>query len=257
MTTDPTTHNTIRDDLAGYALGALDDEAAARVAAHLQTCASCRELLDEYEQVVRLLPLALPVTQPSPTTRAQLLARARRQRLDGAIWPHRTTLGPRARVAAALAAVLCLALVALAGWALVRDDEGSDTARAIEDMKQQEGVRIFPMAGSTAAPDAMGQLIVVPGERDAGLIVTGLPQLPAGRDYQFWFVMPDTRRISGAVFEVDPAGEAIVAVSAPSTFAADWRCGVTEEPDGGSPAPTGRNVLAAAYDEEYWDTDWD
>jgi hypothetical protein len=152
--------------------------------------------------------------------------------------------------------VFCLVLAAVAGWAFARDERGTDTARAIEDMKQQEGVRIFPMVGSEVAPNALGQLIVVPGEPDAGLIVTGLPRLPAGRDYQFWFVMPDAQRISGAIFEVDPAGEAIVPVDAPAAFAADWRCGVTEEPDGGSPAPTGRNVLLAAYDEDYWGSDW-
>lgn len=257
MTTDTTLHDQIRSDLAGYALGALDDAGDARVTAHLAACAECRVLLREYEEVVRLLPLGLPATQPSPSARADLLRRARADRGPHATQPVLLWLDRRGRQLAAVAAILCLLLAGVLGWAVARDDGDPGTAAAIERMKQQAGVRVFPMVGSEAAPAALGQLIVVPGERDAGLIVSGLPRLPEGYDYQFWFVMPDTRRISGGVFEVDATGEAIVTVNAPAEFSAGWRCGVTEEPDGGSPSPTGRNVLRAAYDDSYYVEGWE
>ena len=251
MSIDETLHTAIRDDLPGYALGALDASDRQRVAEHLRACADCRARLGEYEEVARLLPLGLPVTQPAPSTRAELLARARQQR-----WAQHGRLRALATTAqgrwlAAVAAALCFMLASVVGWGIVRDD-ARDSERPFGNLLQQPGARVFPMVGSQMAPDAMGQLIVASGTRDAGLIVTGLPQLPPDKDYQFWFVTPNESRISGAVFEVDDAGEAIVAVTAPERFSEEWRCGVTEEPDGGSPEPTGPNVLRAAYYEDYW-----
>lgn len=68
-------HERLKDDVAAYALGTLDDEQArSRLDAHLSGCDECRQLLDEYRAVVDLLPGALPAAGPSPAVRERLLA---------------------------------------------------------------------------------------------------------------------------------------------------------------------------------------
>jgi anti-sigma-K factor RskA len=240
-----------RDDLPGYALGSLTPGEAARVEAHLAACAACRTVVDEYREVLGLLPRGLPVAAPSPASRDALLLRVReaqghnqplaplRQR---AVWWRRAALGLAAFVL--LLAVSATTLLLRSG----ADDTSDDPGRLLAELRQRPGVQMLAMVGSQHAPAAVGQLVVDPGETRAALLVSGLPPLPRDHVYQFWFVEPDQTRVSGAVFTVDANGSAIVAVDAPQEFSRHWRCGVTEEPAGGSPGPTGRNVLAANYD---------
>jgi anti-sigma-K factor RskA len=245
------------DDLPGYALGTLQPAEATRVDAHLATCAACRVRLHEYREVLALLPRGLPVTAPSPAARAALLTRVRAETATlpstgskpPAVWWRRAALG--------LAA--CLLLLASGSVALLlsttRDDTLDDPGRLLADLRQRPQVQMLAMVGSQHAPAAVGQLVIDPGDRRAALLVSGLPPLPQGYVYQFWFVEPDQTRVSGALFTVDTNGAAIVAVDAPTEFSRTWRCGVTEEPAGGSAGPTGRNVLIASYETPPGDYD--
>src|SRR5262245_22170479 len=54
----------IRELLEAYALNMLDADERARVESHLATCADCRQLADEYAEVVNRLPLALAAASP-------------------------------------------------------------------------------------------------------------------------------------------------------------------------------------------------
>lgn len=246
---DPT-HDSIRDDLPAFALDALDAASTARVRQHLDACAECRAALREYREVLRLLPFALTPAQPSPAARATLLERARGARPARARITGWTRL-PRARLLAVAVLAALMLVSSIAVWQLAAGPARSDPARVVAELRDDPDVWIMPMTGSADAPNGVGQLLIHPGDRDAALIVSGLPILPTGRDYQFWFIEPDETRTSGAVFDVDDTGGAAVLVDAPSSFDRRWRCGVSEEPEGGSPQPTGRNVLRAAYGDDY------
>src|SRR5918997_4277637 len=76
-THDDPTHEQIRQDLGPYAFGTLDPPAAARLEAHLAACPVCAAALCDYQAVVRLLPLGLPVAIPPAGARSRLLERAR------------------------------------------------------------------------------------------------------------------------------------------------------------------------------------
>src|SRR5512140_732759 len=75
-------HASFQDDLAAYALGALDPDAAASLEAHLQTCESCRTELAEFRSVSSGLLAALPARAPGASVRRnlqqQLAGQARR-----------------------------------------------------------------------------------------------------------------------------------------------------------------------------------
>jgi anti-sigma-K factor RskA len=250
-------HELLRNDLAAYALGSLAPDEAARVERHLAACAECRALLREYEAVLRLLPVGLTPAEPSPGARAALLARIRAevaQRNGESLRSRqrwRRVRKPALLVAAAGVILgVVLAGVLLAGVLLDRSSS-DDAAGIVADMRADPDTRVIPMHGSENAPSATGQLIVHPGQEQAGLVVHGLARLPDDRSYQLWYVRPDQSRVSGGVFNTDRHGEATILVSSPADFSSSWRCGVTEEPAGGSPGPTGRNVMTGQYDESW------
>jgi anti-sigma-K factor RskA len=245
-------HDTLRDDLPAYALGTLEPLATSRLERHLHECADCRQLLREYEEVMRLLPMGLPQTQPSPSARRELFNRVR---TDEAASSRRSASGwwPRVRVhVLTAAAVVAVVLGSALFWTLTVDDDGEDAAAIVAELREDDDTQIIPMLGSEAAPQAVAQLFFQPGETQAGLVVSGLPPLPEDRAYQLWFVRPDETRYDGGVFDVDAGGQAMVVIDAPADYAPGWRCGVTEEPAGGSDQPTGTNVMLGAYEEYEW-----
>ncbi len=97
------------------------------------------------------------------------------------------------------------------------------------------------------APEADGELVFERGGRAATLTVRGLPVLPADQQYQLWLVS-DGERESGAVFSVNDNGWAETAVEMSRAAAEYERFGITIEPAGGSPGPTGERVLGFARD---------
>jgi anti-sigma-K factor RskA len=243
-------HDALRDDLAAYALGALEPDAVSRVRAHLSVCTDCQQLYAEYQGVLELLPLGLPATRPSPTSRARLLAASQRESTTQQATPAVGRLSAwwsRTRVVGVAFASALAVLVGVTVWQVWGTSDEPSTAALVEEIRNDPDAAVWPMVGSDNAPDATGNLFLEPGRTEAALIANGLPQPPTGRQYQFWFVRPDESRVSGGVFEVDRAGSAIALLSAPEEFSDGWSCGVSEEPSGGSEQPTGRNILRADY----------
>jgi anti-sigma-K factor RskA len=98
------------------------------------------------------------------------------------------------------------------------------------------------LVGAEATPDARGWIYVDPAADSALLVASRLPPLPPDRAYQLWLVR-DGQRVSGGVFRVDPEGYGWLKVRAPQALASYTRVGITVEPLGGSPGPTGARVL--------------
>jgi len=237
----------VDDDLGAYGLGALETDEAARVGAHLRRCSRCRIRAEEYAAVARLAPLALARAEPPAGARAALLARLDAPQGGPSLKTRLSEwwAAPRRR-AQPLAWTLTLAvIVGLLGWNL-RLRQQHDTTAEARALLTAEDREVTPLTGSAQARGATARLVLRRDDPRAGLVVSGLPPLPPGRSYQLWFVRPDQTRASGAVFRVDAQGEAVVLVQIPETLGAFRGVGVTEEPAGGSPAPTGRNLLAGA-----------
>lgn len=244
-------HELIREALAAYVLGGLDPRETARVARHLQQCAQCRGIVREYRAVLEILPLALPPAQPSPSTRLALQARLhtdgrRRPRAKGPWrlwWPARPRTLPWGVIAVLL---LIVTGVGFAGGWLRWSVPTQDLTVSFQQLRSRDDVRIVRLIGSTAAPSASGKLFMTPDLTEAGIAVRGLPPLPPDRSYQVWFYRPDRTWASGGVFRVDQQGNADVIVRLPGSLTAYNGCWITEEPGGGSPVPTGQEVLATA-----------
>lgn len=104
-----------------------------------------------------------------------------------------------------------------------------------------ERLRIVELRTRPGAPSAAR---VLAGREGFVLLARDVPALPTGRVYQLWFETGQGGPTSGGTFGVNPFGTGTVVRFRP--IPASARVLVTEEPTGGSPAPTAAPLLAGS-----------
>jgi anti-sigma-K factor RskA len=220
-------HRAYRDELAAYALGALEPAEVEALERHVAECPECRDYLFWLDPAVDLLPASVEqreaprrlkralMTEVNADLKAARRAERDRDRADrgfwGSIW--------RPVTAAAAAAVLIAGVVG--GYALRGDEEPDSTL--IEATPVEEGV---------------GPRMVATLERagDRGVLhVESLPALPENRVYQAWIQRDGTMEPS-TTFVLDRNGSTEVAVDGSLDGASGLY--ITREPEGGSEEPT-------------------
>jgi signal transduction histidine kinase len=154
--------------------------------------------------------------------------------------PRRAPRAVKALVMLPIAAVLVLGL----GGAAVRLQTQLAMQRRIEGLLAQAEQR--PLAAADPVSGASGRAYVDPTTDQMLVVVSRLPQLPADRTYQLWFVRPGGMRDSGGIFRVDEGGQGTILARAPAGLGAYTAIGITEEPSGGSPGPTGPKIVGAS-----------
>lgn len=238
------THNHVLELLPAYALSSLDEDEAAFVAEHLAECPICQDELDAFESVASDLALAIPQIEPAADLKSRLFARIQGDgvqtlREPQLSWPERigllwqTIKGVRLWQPALLLLILLLVASNLLLWRQVNWPAPQVNAGRMQ---------AIPMNGTDLAPDATGYILVSTDGRNGALIVDGLPMLGDDQEYQLWLIR-DGERTSGALFSVDESGYSGTRVEAPDSLFTYSAAGITIEPAGGSPAPTGGRVL--------------
>lgn len=224
MSASGAAHEGMRDEIAAYALGALDQSATERLEEHLEGCEECAAYMRWLEPAVDQLPASVPQVEPPAPLGKRLseTVRADGERLRngetserGSRW--RSWRGIAWRPATGLAAIAVLAVGAIAGWAL--HDPGPE-------------------------PEAITASLNRDGDA-ATLHVEDAPQ-PAGDDvYQVW-VQRDGGMSPSSTFDVsgDGSGEAVVDEPLEGAEAVL----VTTEPLGGSEQPTSEPLLRTPLD---------
>jgi anti-sigma-K factor RskA len=255
--------------LPAHAIGALDGEDLRAFEAHLAECARCRAALLEWQRETEALALSATPVEPSDLTRARLLREVDQMKSTS---PAAASPGQPTQVGRAGWWVAAAAL-ALAVWAgtqqrglrrqiarLESENQvvGAQLEQVSRELEANRGeltrlriaaqilttpdLRPVVLAGLTDAPSAIGHSFVNPEEHRALFKAYKLPQAPAGKTYQLWFIA-DGKPVSAGVFDVDPQGYAQIVVEgvAPLEHIQAWA--VTIEPAGGVPQPTGAMVL--------------
>jgi hypothetical protein len=97
-----------------------------------------------------------------------------------------------------------------------------------------------------AAPKAVGRLFAAPELNALALIVYDMPALESDRVYQIWLIDPKGDRTSGGTFSVDASGRSWVLIRAPQPLSNYQGIGITIEPTGGSPKPTGPKMMGTS-----------
>lgn len=233
----------VKDLLAAYALDSLDEGEASQAEAHLANCQECREALYAYQGVVDQLALAAPQAQPPAIIKQKLFeqvagsSRTRQQESRPVSWSARLAgLVRRATPAWSLASLVLVVVLLTSNLFLWRQ------VSQLKAAPQPVAMRLVSLSHTATAPDASG-LIVISGNGEYGtLVVDNLPTLNPEKQYQLWLIQ-DGKRTSGGVFSVDQSGYSSISVSSPTPLINYSAFGITIEPAGGSPGPTGPKVL--------------
>jgi anti-sigma-K factor RskA len=252
-------------EVAGYALGKLDDDETVAFEAHLAECDDCRRELEELRGLPELLARAAPPVQVPETLRVRTLTAVRDAAEEAAAAGELPPQGLRpapelvpapaqeapvelerrrrmpARLAALgrrpwLAAAVAAALVVLL----------SVPATLLLNRPATTELALVAAQGGTAK----GRVLVTrtSGGRQFDVRIEGLRPPQAGKLYELWAVgAADTRdrpqRVSLGTFTVPVSGKVRLRAftAAPESIYA--KVGVTEEPDNGNPAREGPVVL--------------
>lgn len=236
-------HTSFQDNLAAYALGALDPDEAAALERHLQTCEPCRLELATYERVGAGLLTALPPRAPRPAVKRGL-----QKRLAGMTERPRPQLSWG--VGQWLFAGLLAALVVLNGLLVsqvysLRQEQAEMLAQRKADQTTL-AMLAYPTTKSLAFDQngVTGSLLVDKQRDLVGVFAWNLPKPPAGKTYEIWLIDKQGERTSGG-FLVPEAGYPFVSTVlwSPQPLSSYTGIGITVEPAGGSPQPTGTRIL--------------
>jgi anti-sigma-K factor RskA len=245
-------HDDIQEMIPGYTLGAMEQQEAAQAEAHLASCDRCTRVLEEYRPVARALALSVPMIQPPADLKVrtmQLVTEEKaRKKAESAsllrLLRRRSWLTPSFAAAAIVAAIVTFGFTA---W------QTAQLSRQVQAQKELMTVVAYAQGavqivrGTTKAPNAVGRLYMDPDSSVAALVTVNMPPLAGNRVYQVWLTDSQGSKVSGGLFQLDSEGNGWLLVRARSNLASYIQVGVTDEPTGGSNAPTTPPVLLAKF----------
>jgi len=245
-----TEHHRFSEDCAAYVLGALEQQEADALVAHMAGCTACRDEVARLRAVSEVLGFGVPARVPPPELRARVLgvvraeaelfaaASASRGEAPARWWSRLAALMARVAIArpVAVGGVLggaALALGIVLGAIVIAPGGSSTSTRVIS-----ASVAAPARWGSTSAPVAQLRESGAQGE----LVLSHLPAAPAGRIYEVWLVRGGAPQPTAVLFDATAAGTASVGV--PDLRGATAVL-VTAERRGGARVPTMAPLLDA------------
>ena len=260
-------HADFIDLIPAYALDCLEPDEKLQVDRHLASCSECQVELRAYLETVSGLALTVPQVKPPARLKRDILSRVQPVQARPGFWEQLQGWWRGLSPAWGMAGV-ALVLVLIAGniiFALQVQSLAANNTHLGQQVQslaannallgQQVQALAHPtpaasefqmvaMAGTAKQPGASGLMVISPDGADGTLTVDGLTVLPVEKQYQLWLVK-DGKRTNGGVFSVDEKGYAAVVIHAPLPLSSYTTFGITIEPAGGSPGPTGDKVLGS------------
>lgn len=253
-----TSEHSWTDYAASYALDALDADDKAAFEAHLQTCDACRGEVESYREVAGQLAQAAPEREPPARLRERVLNEARQVR---PITSARFVASTRAAwLTAAASLIIALGIGSLYVIERSRGREAAFAAAAANTELAQVQSQLAErdsLIATLLTRDLQTAQLAAQGRppsarlyfnRESNRIIIAaydMPPAKQGRTYQLWGIS-GTQAVSIGTFNTDASGRAVVAFSVP--LGARYQLsGITEEPAGGSPAPTMTPILLGAW----------
>lgn len=220
-------HSRWSEELAVYALGALEPIEVAAFERHLEGCERCRAELRWLEPAVQSLPEAVERREPPRRLRANLMAEvradARTAGSEGTAerrgWLPEWLRGGRGLRFATGFAVLALLIAAVAGYEIGKGGGGGEEAGSTIVSRQAGGITVK---------------MVREGE-GGSLRLSHVHQLPPGKVLEAWVRREGKVEAVPALFVPDRAGQAETTIADMNGIDTVM---VTVEPQGGSKEPT-------------------
>jgi anti-sigma-K factor RskA len=227
----------LRDDLAAYALGALDHEEAARLERHLEACEACTARLRWLSPAIDLLPATVPQRTPPSSLRENLLTTVRAEAAPSALTEPEPARPARESWWTSLRGLVLRPATGMAVLILLVVGVGTGYLLAGPDEPSSEFVRAQPL--NNADP------VVATLERSddtATLHVQELPAIAENEVYEVWVQRAGVMEARN-VFVLDMNGRAEATI--PGSLDGGEAVLVTREPRPGSRQPTTEPILTA------------
>lgn len=224
-------HSRWSEDLAAYMLGALEPGEATALERHLAECERCREELRWLTPAVQSLPEAVERQELPPRLRENLMAEVRadaRQARGEAGGERRSWLpewlqGRGLRVATGFA-VVALVVAAAAGYEIGKGGSGEGGGASTLSSRQPDGITVTMVR-----------------EGDGGTLkLAHVHQTAPGKVLEAWVRREGQVEAVPALFAPDRGGRAETTIADMSGVDTVM---VTEEPQGGSKAPTSPPIV--------------
>jgi len=239
----------VKDLIPAYVLGCLDQDEAKAVQLHILDCLICQQEVKKFQLVVDQLPYAVRSCDPPDNLRENILLAADKASRQNHFnrsrhsWYHKIW-GARIAIAWVGAATLIFFLIVTN---LIQFQQIQQLEKSLDSAVSRAGnFQYVRLVGTPSTPQANGLLIISPNNLTATLIVDGLQPLPDRQDYQLWLIR-DGKRDNGGVFNVIPTGYGVLLINSPKPINEYQAFGITVEPKGGSPGPTGDKVLGGNF----------
>ena len=247
-------HEQFADDLALYALGALQGEERQAVEKHLEECSACRQELAKLQGDMALLAFSVSGPRPPARSRERLMAAITKER--------RTPQFPRAgwtwwNVVGWAAAVTAIAIVILFRQqntdlrqrvkeletnSAKQDQQLLEAKQLLSVLSSPDAVRFTLVAGKTP-PQPQGKAIYVRGSGTLVFLASNLPAIPPQKTYELWLIPTNGAPIPAGTFKPDARGAAAVIHPPLPTGVEAKTFAITIEPEGGSSRPSSEPIM--------------
>lgn len=240
-------HLTFKENLAAYALDALDAEETSALEDHLPTCEACRAELADYQRLSAGLLSALPPQAVRPALKRTLEKRL--SSLARSTRPQFKLSRSQAVFVSALVILIALNVVSIFQVFSLKQQQ-NELSRQYYSDQTAVAMLAYPSTQTIGFEQngVSGSLLVDKKRNLLAVFAWHLPSPPAGKTYQMWLIDPQGDRTSGG-FLMPETGQPFVmeVITSPQPLRDFNGLGITLEPLGGSPQPTGPKILRVDF----------
>jgi anti-sigma-K factor RskA len=251
-------HEQFADDLALYALGALEGEERQAVEKHLEECSACRQELERLRGDATLLAFSVSGAKPPARSRERLMSAIAKE-------PRQIPLREQKRASwwNALGWAAAVAAIVVGVW--LRQENSDlrqrmaqlETRSAKEDQQLTEAKQLlttltspdaehFTLVAGNAPVLPQGKAIYVRSSGTLVFLASNLAAIPPEKTYELWLIPTSGAPIPAGLFKPNARGAAAVLHPPLPTGVEAKAFAITIEPEAGSSAPTSQPIMVGS-----------